>query len=413
MVCQASCLLPPVAKGQHLIGECRSTKLVRSAVGRDRRTDGEDVAQESPTFRFMIMCLFVSAAAAPAFADMVTLGNSSQPRVVSDGGKRVSIIFGRAGQIVVADSTDGGSSFQAARVVASAEGMALGMRRGPRAALTENTLVVAAIAGETGNHESGDVWCWTSTDDGRTFSRSGTPLNSVPDAAREGLHALAASPDGRVVCVWLDMRNVVKGKPGTEVWMNQSNDGGVTWEGDRVVYRHEGGSVCECCHPSVAIDAAKNIHVMFRHARDGARDMYLTSSRDGGRTFSAPAKLGTGTWLINACPMDCGDLSVAPGGEVQTVWKRDGRVFSAVAGKGEHDISKGNQPVTVATSRGPWMSWTQGRTLMSQLSSGMPVRLAADATYPHAAMAADETIIVASEQNKEIVVQRVPVTDGR
>ena len=59
--------------------------------------------------------------------------------------------------------------------------------------------------------------------------------------------------------------------------------------------------------PVLAIDATGQIVVMWRNWLGGSRDMYLARSRDG-VTFSKPEKLGTGTWQINACPMDGGGL---------------------------------------------------------------------------------------------------------
>lgn len=49
------------------------------------------------------------------------------------------------------------------------------------------------------------------------------------------------------------------------------------------------------------------IAVMFRNAIEGARDLYLTRSHDGGRMFEPAARLGSGTRKLEACPMDAGD----------------------------------------------------------------------------------------------------------
>ena len=48
---------------------------------------------------------------------------------------------------------------------------------------------------------------------------------------------------------------------------------------------------------------------MWRNSLDGARDMFVSESRDGGRTFSNARKLGSGTWPLKACPMDGGHLA--------------------------------------------------------------------------------------------------------
>ena len=49
---------------------------------------------------------------------------------------------------------------------------------------------------------------------------------------------------------------------------------------------------------------------MFRNNVNGSRDEYLVESRDGGRSFAAARKLGSGTWPLNGCPMDGGGLAI-------------------------------------------------------------------------------------------------------
>lgn len=345
----------------------------------------------------------VTLTAIVVHAEPISLGKGSQPRIVSDGAKRVAVIFGRPGEIVIATSADGGATFGPTRILSPARGMPLGMRRGPRAAMSAKTMVVTAIAGEKGNGQDGDLWAWTSSDDGKTWKRSRKPLNTVSGSAREGLHGLGSNRAGMVACVWLDLRNAPKNRSGAEVWMSLSKDGGMTWEKDRIVYRQEGGSVCECCHPSLVIDDANIIYVMFRNSKDGARDMYLTSSRDDGKTFDEPKKLGRGTWPLNACPMDGGDFTLDAKGNVQTAWMRNGKVFSAVPDSGEKELGKGRQPVVVVTSKGAWTAWTDGNTLMGKWPDAAPKRLSDDAGFPSAVGLDDGAVGVVWEQKQEVL----------
>ena len=128
-------------------------------------------------------------------------------------------------------------------------------------------------------------------------------INDAPGAPTEGLHSLAADAKGDLFAAWLDKR----GGHGTKLYGARSTDGGVTWSKNVMIYDSPEGTICECCHPSVAIDAAGQILVMWRNWLGGSRDMYLTRSRDG-VAFSKPEKLGTGTWPLNACPMDGGGI---------------------------------------------------------------------------------------------------------
>ena len=94
------------------------------------------------------------------------------------------------------------------------------------------------------------------------------------------------------------------------VYGASSEDGGGTWSASRLVYASPSGAVCTCCHPSVAVDDDGGVSVMFRNALGGSRDMYVARSTDGGRTFPPAAKVGAGTWKLEACPMDGGALAV-------------------------------------------------------------------------------------------------------
>jgi hypothetical protein len=169
-------------------------------------------------------------------------------------------------------------------------------------------------------------------------------VNDVPGAAREGLHAMAAAPDGTLACVWLDMRG-----RGTTLYGSFSRDDGATWSRNQLVYRSPDGTICECCHPSAAYDRSGRLHVMWRNALGGARDMYLSTSSDGGKTFSPARKLGKGTWPLDACPMDGGALAVSSDGSVITFWRRGGEMFVCAPGEPERRVGSGEQG---------WAAWT-------------------------------------------------------
>ena len=226
----------------------------------------------------------------------------------------VALTFGAGKAIYFSASHDSGKTFAAPVKVAEAGVIPLSRHRGPRIALSGNTIVITAVAGKIpdgGPHahglpSDGDLFVWRSKDSGKTWS-AGKTINDVPGSATEGLHALASDGKHTLFAAWLDKR----GAKGTKLYAARSMDEGVTWSKNIEVYQSPGGSICECCHPSVAIDAAGRLLVMWRNSLGGARDMYLSASRDG-VTFPAPEKLGNGTWRIDACPMDGGGLAVSP-----------------------------------------------------------------------------------------------------
>ena len=187
-----------------------------------------------------------------------------QPQLAAVG-ERIYLAFGQGDVISVARSLDAGATFGTPSPLPVSGKLALGMRRGPRIAATARAVLVAAVVGARGGGADGDVVVFRSTDGSSTWAAP-VVINDVPGAAREGLHAMAASPDGLVVIAWLDLR-----EPGTRINAAVSRDHGTTWAPDALVYSSPSGSVCECCHPSVAIDDGGSIAIMFRNNVDGNR----------------------------------------------------------------------------------------------------------------------------------------------
>ena len=284
------------------------------------------------------LCLVLAAPVAPVeFAGM-------QPQLAV-AGRRAALVFGKGQAIYFAGSGDGGQTFNPPVAVPSQGTLALGRHRGPRVAIVGGAVVVTAIL--AAKRGGGDLYAWRSTDDGRSWSPPAR-LNGVDASAREGLHGMGGSGE-RVAAVWLDVR-----AGGAELRTAVSNDAGATWSDDRLVYASPSGSICECCHPSVAISRAGDIAVMFRNALDGFRDLYLTSSLDGGRTFERAAKLGNGTWKLDGCPMDGGGLAVDGGGTIGTVWRREKDVFFARPGQPERRVGTGRDPALALGRAGAW-----------------------------------------------------------
>ena len=58
---------------------------------------------------------------------------------------------------------------------------------------------------------------------------------------------MVSLPDGSLYATWLD----TPGK-GKRLMGARSDDGGATWSKNLIIYQSPDGTVCECCHPSVA-----------------------------------------------------------------------------------------------------------------------------------------------------------------
>lgn len=355
----------------------------------------------------VVLISLYSALAAWGQTDIM-LGEGRQPQVAVGPTGNAFVVHAKDGVVRVNSSSDGGKSFGESVVVDTVAGLPLGMRRGPRIAVTKDAVVITAIGGEKGGGKDGDIFAWVSVDQGKKWTRSAKPVNTVHGSAREGMHGMAAGADGTLACVWLDLRNVKPGKPGTEVWCALSKDGGRTWSQEKAAYRNPGGTVCECCHPSVAVDEQGVITIMFRNAVAGARDMYVTVSKDGGKTFSAGSKLGTGLWKLNACPMDGGAVTVH-GAKVTTIWRRDKTLYVNVPGEPEQSIASGTQPVIVAATDGLYSLWMEGSGLMYQVPGQAAESLSKSGGYPTIACAPDGKgpVVAAWERDGNVVIRTV------
>lgn len=287
----------------------------------------------------------------------VVLGGpgAREPQVAVSPSGAVFVAFGARDTVYCARSGDGAQTFERPVTVAAAGHLSLGMRRGPRIVVTKDAIVITAVYGRDGNGGDGDLLAWQSRDEGESW-RGPFRVNDVPSAAREGLHAMVAGPNGQIVCAWLDLRGA-----GTQLYASTSRDNGVTWQPNRLVYRSPDKTICECCHPSLAFDANGTLWVMWRNAVSGNRDMYVCRSQDNGRTFTPAQKLGTGTWPLDACPMDGGGLAIAPNHNPVTLWRRDNELFRCgEAQSAETRVGRGQQPWLASGRGGVYAVWLAG-----------------------------------------------------
>ena len=322
--------------------------------------------------------------------------------------KTVALAFGAARAIYLSVSSDGGESFAAPVKVAEVEVLPLGRHRGPRIAFAGDAMVITAVAGNhlaTGAHAhglpaDGDLLSWRSLDGGKTWSKP-LVVNDVPAAAVEGLHGLSGSADGKLFAVWLDTRS---GK-GKQLYGAVSKDGGATWSKNIPIYSSPAGTICECCHPSAAIDGRGRLLVMWRNSLGGSRDMYAAASADG-TTFDEPVKLGNGTWPLNACPMDGGALA-ASSGKVLTVWRRGGDIFLAEPGAPERQIGTGRDVALALSGAHVFAAWSDGTRLTAWVDGESHV-LSGTGAFPSLCPLPGGSALAAWEENGGIQVRRLP-----
>ena len=184
----------------------------------------------------------------------------------------------------------------------------------------------------------------------------------------------------------------------------RSRDHGATWAPDSLVYASPSGTVCECCHPSVAIGAAGRVAIMFRNSLSGNRDMYLAESKDG-VTFTSARKLGTVSWALNACPMDGGAVAFSADGVVST-WRREGDVFLTTDRMPERRLGAGRDPVVAHFQTRRDLAWSASDGVVLVRTGDAPLSLGRG-RFPSLVALRDKTVI-AWEHEGQVMVRAIP-----
>lgn len=310
----------------------------------------------------------------------------SQPQVASNG-QVTGIVFGSKNTIYYAP-------LDAAPVrVADTPVLSLGNHRGPRLAFTAHAIVITAGIGPAGqDFGPNTLRSWRSTDGGKTWSAG--PELSTPGTGGMGFQSIASDGKRGLWAAWIGPAN---GHP--TLFLSNSEDEGVTWTKQRVLSE----TVCECCHPTVAIGADGRIHVLFRNSLDGNRDPYVATSED--RKSFHFVKLGQGSWAINACPMDGGGLAEFHG-EVVTLWRRLDQLFLARPdGKAEEAFAAGRNAAVTLREKGLYAIWASPAGIMAQAPGAAPRLLSKTGAFP--AIAAAGPVVVAWEEGGKIRTERL------
>lgn len=273
-----------------------------------------------------------------------------QPQLAA-AGDRVAMAFGSGKALYYAGSEDAGKTFGTPVKVADLPSLALGRHRGPRIALTLDAIVISAVTGENGGGQDGDLVAWHSRDGGKTWSEP-AQINDAPASAREGLHAMTSDGRGRIVAAWLDLR-----QKGTRLYGSESRDRGRTWSPNKLIYESPDGSICECCHPSVTVAPDGSVSYFFRNHLEGARDMYIV---ENGKATRA----GKESWMLEACPMDGGDITTDSIGNPVAVWRRKNEIYLSLKPGEEVLLGEGKDPAVAISGGITYAGWTSPKGLM-------------------------------------------------
>jgi hypothetical protein len=296
-------------------------------------------------------CKEKKAIAKPDFV----IGNGQIPDIVKDKSGVIHLVYGLGDSVMYTSSIDDGQSFSAPSVVAVLPGMYSFAMRGPQIAVNNSGVIITACT------KQGNIFSYYK-DQGNW--KPGARVNDIDSVAKEGLMALAADGEN-AFAVWLDVR----GNERNKIYGARSTDGGKSWSQNSMIYTSPDTGVCPCCKPSVVMNG-QHVYVMFRNWLQGNRDLYLIESGNNGQTFSAAQKLGNGSWKLNACPMDGGGLAINKNGKIQTVWWREGNIFTAIPGIPEVEIGQGRNCSIATVNNKNIFAWTEDQKVICMEAGG-------------------------------------------
>ncbi|MBZ5584032.1 MAG: glycoside hydrolase [Acidobacteriia bacterium] len=338
--------------------------------------------------------LFAALALSLHLSPVLPPAPNRQPQLAA--GKAITaLVFGSGESIWFSRSSDQGATWSPPSKIADLPKLLLGRHRGPRVVVSGETLLVSAAPA------GGDLLCWRSTDAGRTWSKPAA-INDQPTSAREGLQAMAADAQGRVAAAWLDDR----APGGKRLYGAFSSDAGATWSKNTLLYESPSGSICQCCHPSLVALGRGEFAVMWRNVIEGSRDLYTLRIRDR-KPVSAAMKLGTGTWKLDACPMDGGGLALDRG-RIVSAWRREHDIYLSAAGKPEIHIGEGQDVALAAGAGGPYAIWRSAQGIVARLPGSAAVTtLSRTGASPAVAAWPDGAVLAAWEENGSIAIRRL------
>ena len=144
---------------------------------------------------------------------------------------------------------------------------------------------------------------------------------------------------------------------------------------------------------------------MWRNSLDGARDLYTASSADN---FKSATKLGLGTWMLKACPMDGGGLTADKRGRVTSIWRRESDIYIAEPGGPEKRIETGKDAAIASGPGGIYAIWNAAAAIHSlRPGSQQPIALG-EGAYPQLIAVPDGPVLAAWEHEGQIVIR--PIT---
>jgi hypothetical protein len=307
---------------------------------------------------------------------VVVAKDAKLPSLALDADGNVYVAFSRNGNIELAVSSDGGKTFAPPVTGLNANGRDVGVaNRGPRVSVDKSKRVYVSGPLSPSGAPVNDLYFAVSNDRGKTFSKA-FMINDAPGSAADSVHGAAAGP-GDLHVAWVDLKN------GKRSMLYARFDASGKRSGKIVPIT---GFCCEYCPPGLAVDAVGNPTVAWRESprdpaaanKEGGRQIFLSRSSDGGKSFAQAAQLNSIDSGLSECPQDAPAAAVLPDGKlVAAAWmerrdvERDADVFWTYGPPGKlrpdtscHDDRRYQQrrpSVAIDADGIVWCAWEDSR----------------------------------------------------
>ena len=198
----------------------------------------------------------------------------------------------------------------------------------------DGTLYVVWTSRSPEQAHATDLYLSVSRDNARSFEAP-VRVSAEHDSGPQGMHSLAIGPQGTVYVAWLEERKkaqpvVVNKSPekhkheeeNRDLFVASSRDGGKTFSPKKLV----ASDTCPCCKTSLAVAPDGRVYASWRQVLPGNfRHIAVASSSDQGHTFSTPVVVSDDRWMLAGCPVSGPSLSVSNDGALQVLWYANGQ----------------------------------------------------------------------------------------
>lgn len=239
---------------------------------------------------------------------------------------RLWVAYSVGKTVYAAASANGGKSFAAPVAVATVAETGVidshGDARPKIVAMNDGGLLVAYTT-RPDKQMIGTIFTARSANGGKSFS---TPQAMLAEGGQR-FDAWTVSPKGRIYAGWLDKTHALKARAegrdfaGSGVAFGWSDDGGATFTGKSILMDH----ACECCKMSAALDRDGLPVFAWRQVfEDGVRDHYAAKLSADGSSLSG-GRVSDDNWAINSCPHQGPALAIDGAGVWHVAWFTKGK----------------------------------------------------------------------------------------